>query len=241
MPRLACQAFTTVDSILSKEGCVYSEADAILIADAIDAASDILYVLSGGRVFGICTTTKRPIRRGDCTFWAPASYTDMYGVDCIPLTETLISVDVVKIDGVVLASSSYGLIDNHILFRRDGVWPTMNDLRLDDTDEGTFSITYSFGGDPDWLAVAAADELTLQLLAEDARRPGYLRGVTSANVQGASVQINQVAADMAQKGTPQTARFLGVYAPAGGYPRGAWAPEMDGGWELVEVEGPSGS
>lgn len=243
MPRLACQPITTVAAVLEREGCAYSIADADAIADAIDVASDIIYALSGGRVHGICTTTKRPVRRTICSAFGPtSSYSDVYGVDCIPLADNLISVDVVRIDGVALASSAYGLIDNHLLFRRDGqVWPSYNDLRLDDTEQGTFSITYSFGHTFDWLEIAAGIEVTLQLLAEDARRPGYLRGVSSANVQGASVQINQAAADMATKGMPQTERLLGVFSPRGGYPVGVWAPEMDGGWELVEVEGPSGS
>lgn len=239
MSNLACQDFTTVTEILARDDCTYDGDDHDLILAAIGAASDILYVLSGGRVTGWCEKTFRPLRR----VCAPEDdpWYGLFGVTVIPLPENLISVQQLKIDGVVQAPSTYGLIDNRYLFMREGSFPVSNDLRLDDTETGTWSLTIEFGYMPDWLAIAATQEITLQLLAENSRNPGYLRGVTSASVQGASVNLDPIAADMADKGMPQLQRFLSVHAPHGGLPVGVWTPELENGWVLVEVEGPSGS
>lgn len=46
---------------------------------------------------------------------------------------------------------------------------------------------------------------------------------------------------MSRRGLPMLTKFLGVYAPLGGMAVGVWAPELENGWVLVEVEGPSGS
>jgi hypothetical protein len=245
MTFLACESFADVDAVLAREECTLTDDDFDLIGDALDAASDIVYVLSNGRVTGMCTKTMRPVRRsgGWCTsFGPPDPWFDTYGVDCIPLADNLISVDSVKVDGLGLLPSEYGLLDNTVLFRKDAsYWPRVNNLLLDDTEVGTFSVTYKFGNLPDWLAQAATVDVAIQLLDDFGRGRGYLRGVRSANIQGASVQLEQQASALASAGLPMLERFLNVHAPMGSVTSGVWAPELENGWLLVEVEGPSGS
>lgn len=241
MTFLACEPFADVDAVLAREECKVSADDTDLILDALDAASDMVYIMSGGKVTGRCVKTMRPLRRAGCTEGRDAWF-DQYGVDCIPLVDNLISVDLVKINGVGLNLADYGLLDNTVLFRKDKTfWPTTNDLKLADTEDGTFSITIAFGWMPDWLAVSSTVEVALALIDDYGRGRGYLRGVTSGNVQGASVQLAAAAGDVASRGLPMLTKFLGVYAPLGGMAVGVWAPELENGWVLVEVEGPSGS
>jgi hypothetical protein len=243
MPKLACESFATVEELLADQlcACDLDEDDETEIQEAIDAASDILYVLSGGKVTGKCTKTKRPLRRGGCAPNGYDAWYDLYGVDTIPLPYDLLWVEEVVIDGVVLDPSEYGLIDNRLLYRKVGWWPSSNNLRLDDTEVGTWSITYTFGGQVGWIEKGAALEIACQLIEDDRNGRGYLRNITSANVQGASVSIEAAASSMASRGLPRTERYLGAFISHGGLPVGVWAPELENGWTLAEVEGPSGS
>lgn len=52
----------------------------------------------------------------------------------------------IKIDGTPMASGAYRLDNNRIVVRTDGgQWPFCNDLSLDDTEPGTWSVTATFG------------------------------------------------------------------------------------------------
>lgn len=245
----ACEPFVDVDDVLAREGCTLDTGEdgvTELILNAIDAASDMLYVLSGGKVAGECTKTFRPFRDGNGACWPAPGYSSPWyssgEVDGIPLTKHLISVEAVIVDGTTLGINDYGLIDNHILFRRDAdYWPSSNDLKLDDTKEGTWSIRIKFGPLPDWLAKQATVDMVLALTDDYGNGRGYLRNARSAQVQGVSVQLESEAGLMVQRGLPMLERFLGTYAPGGSEAVGVWAPELDSGWTLVEVEGPSGS
>lgn len=232
-PRLACSSFATVDAVLARESCAYSEADTDLLQQAIDAASDVMYILSGGVLTGRCSATFRPRKaRSHCA----DAWSQEYGVDCIPLTENLLSVTRVKVDGAVLTTDDYGLIDGYILFRKGGQrWPTAQNIALADTEIGTFSVAIEFGILPDWMASAACVEMALQLAEDEANRPGYLRNMTSANIQGASVTIADAADEMVGRNLPMLERWMGVFAPRGTYGAGVWAPEVDNGWTLAIV------
>ncbi len=245
---LVCEPFGSVADVIARGDCgLNGEDDLDLINDALDAASDMLYVLSNGRVTGQCFATVRPLNRGDCfggfgtDLYADPMY-QRYGVDCIPLPRNTISVDAVKIDGVTLGVGDYGLLDGYLLYRIDKMfWPRSNNLRLADTEVGTWSVRFSWGNPADWLADQATVDMAISLIDDYQNGKGYLRGVTSANVQGVSVQLEEAAGEMSGRGLPMLERFLSVHAPHGGLPVGAWSPEVENGWTLVQREGPSGS
>jgi hypothetical protein len=52
----------------------------------------------------------------------------------------------ITIDGTPMASGAYRLDNNRIVVRTDGgEWPRCNDLNLDDTEVGTWSVTATYG------------------------------------------------------------------------------------------------
>jgi len=52
----------------------------------------------------------------------------------------------VKIDGTPMVSGAYRIDNNRLLVRTDGGrWPRCNDLNLDDTEVGTWSVTATYG------------------------------------------------------------------------------------------------
>jgi hypothetical protein len=107
----------------------------------------------------------------------------------------------VKIDGVVLdpldanGNRNYRIDDWQTLVRMDDPgppavtrrWPSCQHLALDDTEAGTFSVTYRHGVDPPELGRKAAAELACQLMLscpgslEDCELP---QGVTRVERQG---------------------------------------------------------
>jgi hypothetical protein len=71
---------------------------------------------------------------------------------CSELTEIrlprrpVVDVASVKVDGVELDPSAYRVDDQRWLVRLDGgVWPSCQDLSLEDTEAGTFSVEESYG------------------------------------------------------------------------------------------------
>ena len=239
MPELACESFCTVEDVLEAPcGCAYTDDDhGTLIQELIDEATDFLYVASGGRVHGVCTRTVYPISNGHpCgpgmlrNSWYSG---DSMFLDPIPLPGPSTAVTQVKIDGVVLNASEYGIYEGNCLFRRVGSWPTSNDITKANTEEGTFTITYSFGNAPTRITVMATVELVCQMM-KDPTTLSRLRGVTSANVQGVSVSLD-AAEDAEALGIPAVGRFLDRFAPRGLGALGVWTPELDNNWSLVTV------
>jgi len=52
----------------------------------------------------------------------------------------------IKIDGTPMVTGGYRLDNNRIVVRTDGgIWPRCNDLALDDTEVGTWSVTATYG------------------------------------------------------------------------------------------------
>jgi hypothetical protein len=70
----------------------------------------------------------------------------------------------VLVDGAVLAASSYRLDNNRLLVRTDGgEWPRCNDLSLDDTEPGTWSVTATYGEELPQGAALAMGELACEI------------------------------------------------------------------------------
>jgi hypothetical protein len=243
-PQLACQPFVTVDEVLEATcACELNEADhGTYIEELISDASDALYILSGGRAFGRCQLQVWPINvcyshrgrihdRSDWVRWE--------GVDSIPLQGPDTEIIEVTINGVALAPSEYGLLDGNKLFRRKGCWPCRNDPTLTDADDGTFTITYAFGGGLTFTDKRACTELVCQMIKEEPRAISRMRGIVSANVQGVSVQLDTD--EIRSLGLAEVNRFMDTYVSVGRGPFGVYTPELDHGWNLVTVSGPSGS
>lgn len=150
-----------------------SDRDYGMAANAAAAASRLLYAMSGSRYPGICKTTIRPCTRqwpwGACSCGATSHHACRCGGGTI--SELLLSPDFpvlgiqqVRIDGTVLASTSYRVDDDHWLVRTDGdPWPANNDLALAATEVGTWDVVFFVGrvAPPDGIigAVALAVEL----------------------------------------------------------------------------------
>lgn len=95
----------------------------------------------------------------------------------------------VKVDGVPLVTGSYRLDDNRLLVRTDGLdWPRCNDLNLNDTEVGTWSVTAEYGQlVPEggaWAVGELACELISAINGNDCRLP---RQVTQLARQGVTI------------------------------------------------------
>lgn len=87
-------------------------------------------------------------------------------VEEVLLPGPISSIDEVKVDGVVLTSGvDYRLDDWRKLIRLGGeIWPICNDLNLADTEEGTWSVTATWGTPVPTLGRLAVGELALQFI-----------------------------------------------------------------------------
>jgi hypothetical protein len=70
----------------------------------------------------------------------------------------------VKVDGVVLPPTAYRVDNYNLLVRIDGEeWPRCNDMNLDDTEVGTWSVTADYGQDVPELGKLAAGQLAVEI------------------------------------------------------------------------------
>lgn len=188
---------------------------------AVTAATYVLWALSG-RQFGTCTTTLRPCRK-ECydqawwnsysspwtSYWDYASSTYPWFVlgcggcqgtcSCTQVSEVLLpspvqSIVTVKLDGAVAPTGSYRLDNNRLLVRTDGqTWPRCNNLNLDDTQAGTWSVTAVYGQPVPKMGEVAMGELACEILkamnGEECRLPA---GVTQLTRQGVSISVPDI-------------------------------------------------
>lgn len=149
---------------------------------ALQAASDVLFRLSGRQFPGLCSTTVRPcgMRAGDAApperHWRSMGVCGCAGDRCgcglsrIDLGGgPIVSVDEVRVDGVAIDPTRYRVDGWRWLVRlpdADGkrrTWPTWQRLDRDDTEDETFSVTYTYGRTPPELGVRAAAALACEL------------------------------------------------------------------------------
>lgn len=245
MPKYACEALVTVDDVINAPGACPIDPDVDPVDDWIDAASDVVYMLSGGLVFGRCTRTVRPVFRGLdlCRFpprhsYAPwPQFNDVMFDGHMPLRlrGPIIGTPVVRIDGATLAASSYAVVNDEYLIRRDGkTWPMTNDLTKPDTQVGTWAVQFTFGSIPDALATQATVEIVLELAKQDGilHRWAFPPGAVAANVQGVSVVLEDQASENSM---PATRRLMGSYATTSA----VFSPEIDDSYRLVSVAYPA--
>lgn len=243
MTRLyACEAFVTAEEVFDAScSCTLNPDDDTAFVEAlIDQASDILVILSGFRIRGVCTVTVRPISHSWCgqpwDVYSPERYL-RFGVETIPLRGPNTTVNAITIDGQLVAASDYSLINGLYLLRHSQLWPTSNDLTKPNGQVGTWTINYSFGDPPDHITkqacIALVCDLATEIIGDDNMLP---QGTRSVNLQGVSVSLEDRAAAF-REGVQQLEavnRFMGIYAPLGRFTSGVYAPESDHGWTLVE-------
>lgn len=206
-----CAPWATRDLML----CDDAEFSEELIDDALDAASSILYVLSGRQFPGVCEETIRPCAlRTDAPRhrrfgWGVWEWQPLWwGCGCrsndrcacgslsqIELRTPVASVDEVLVDGVELDPSAYRVDDWRWLVRVDGgAWPCCQRLELDSTEPDTFEVTYNWGTAPspggDRSAAALACELVKAWSPETAGECRLPQRVRQLVRQGVTIAID---------------------------------------------------
>ena len=212
---------------------------------AIQAASEILYQLSAQR-FGLCDVKLRPCRKS-CqggfpwwSWWEYGSYPQPYwwngtwynlacgscpgdSCSCISLSETelpgpVAGITEVKLNGVVLtAGVDYRVDDYRKLVSLGDPWPYCQDLRLEDTEPNTWSVTAEYGEIVPVIGRMAVGELGLEFVkyltcADDCQLPF---GVVDVSRQGISMTI-QNTAELIKQGIinlPMCAMFIQASNP----------------------------
>jgi hypothetical protein len=114
------------------------------------------------------------------------------GCSCSTVSEVLLPAPVhtiveVLIDGTPMASGAYRVDNNRLLVRTDGgVWPRCNDLSKEDTEEGTWSVTATYGEAlPDGASLAVgqlACEIAKAAAGGDCKLPAGLQQLVRQGV-----------------------------------------------------------
>ena len=247
----AFRPFVTVDEFFDDPtfSCgLNRDGDGDLVEELIDIASDILAFATGGRVRGRTSMTFRPVHcapNHELNEMVGAFAPSINGRTPLPLPGPEPDVLEVVVDGVTLAPSEYVIVDGQFLLRVGDAWPWSNDLELADTEDGTWSVTVRFGEPTGGLARRAAMSLVQEMAAPYVgRQPHLPHGITSGNIQGASITVESAAEalrDGVEDTTVHLQRFLGVYAAAGRGGTGVFSPELTYGWALHTVGSPAGS
>lgn len=185
--------------------------DASIFDDVATQASEILFQISGRLFPGKCgPKTVRPscepcwcgyqvLSRGYVLGpwdwgYPLAELCDSCLVACSPSLVKLSGYPVreineVLLDGAVLAPTEYRVFNNRYAMRlNDERWPLAQDLTLADTEDNTFSITYSYGADPPSIGLQAAAQLACELYKACSQQTCALpTGVTRITRQGITV------------------------------------------------------
>jgi len=229
----ACEQFITADDI----DCDCGDTSPEDIGLMIDQASDVLAILTGGKVSGRCSDVVRPCgsRRCGCSRLSSCGCTP---VDAITLAGPNPTITEILIDG--LAFTEYAIVDGNLLVRTDGMaWPGWQDITKPSTDEGTFEITYTHGLAVPQLAKDAAAEIVCSFIRsgpQDTRKPHpNTRGM---NIAGVQITLEQMADEIKKRAfmLPFVIRLITVYAPNGPTPSFVYSPELEDGWKLHTVD-----
>jgi len=222
---------------------------------ATDLATEVLWALSGRR-FGLCSSTVRPVRRGDGEAWrrweswldlpygsVAAGFCGCPGLGCacgptgteLTLPGPVHAVTRVVIDGQELPAAAYAVYDRRWLMRLDGgSWPSGQDLTKADDQPGAWAVTYQRGVEvPAGGKVAAgtyACEVAKAMVADTTcRLPRRVQTLVRQGVQASFVDPAQLARD-GMTGLPEVDQWLRVVNP-NRLPRDSvvWSPDLDRG------------
>lgn len=239
--RAAAEQFTGISAVRATAECACVTADDPtdeVLDELIDQASDMICILTGGKVFGRLQSTIYPCRTA-------AGYVACgcgCGIDAIPLGDQDPVVNSVQIDGVTLNGSEYSLHRDRMgwnLVRVDSTdrpngWPSDQALWLNSNVEHTFSVTCTHGIHIDWIIERGAIELVCDFAADDTRKANAMpRGAKTATMGNVTVgtlptplqdRADRLAS--AELG-PAMSRLLGIYAPNGRITSEVYAPELE--------------
>lgn len=246
-----CTAWVTGDDVAAC--CTVETSSGAIFDDVADQASTILYQLSGRQFSGLCgPRTVRPpcdscwcgyqiLSRGyvigPWDYGYPLYLCDQCLISCAPSRVKLAGYPVreiteVKIDGAILAADEYTIWNNRYLTRlNDAVWPVAQDLTLPDTEDNTFSVSYTYGGGIPMMAAQAATQLACELYKQCVGDTCALpNGTTRVTRQG--IVIEKLAFTSWEfrdgswrTGLPMVDAFLSAYNPTGIKRRPTfWAP-----------------
>lgn len=187
---MICSPWITIEEL---DACCTTTATDQQKTDSIQAASEILYALSGRQFPGLCAETVRPCSGGSAlpgfawgrwTYpWIPLKTGNTWvnigpacgchiawdcacnGIPQVNLGRTDVTeVTGVFIDGTELNSSAYRLDEGRFLVRTDGnYWPCCQDLAKDIGETGTWHIELAYGTDPPQMGKNAAQKLACEL------------------------------------------------------------------------------
>ncbi len=206
--------------------------DVALYEEFAQQAYDYLFEASGRIFRGECgPITVRPCKP-NCVCWPDpcgCCYLSTITLSGDPIRE----ITEVKIDGVVIEPTEYRLDKRRELVRLADVdgnrqrWPACQRLDLDDTEEGTFSVSYTYGQDVPLLGQQAAVELACQL-ASGSPQGGGECDIPESTVevirQGMRFEVNHTDA---LSSLSSVSRFLAAYNPHGLRRRSAvWSPDL---------------
>lgn len=204
--------------------CINGEpVDPTLLDNTLMAATEVAWGLTG-RQYGTCDVTVRPCFKKTHEFdfslvpfgfmaWPYLSGGQWYnwipcqdGCSCHSLCEVRLPNPIceileVKVDGVVLPTTAYVIKNSTSLIRADGeCWPTCNDLTLSDDEEGTWSVSLTYGRTvPEILKIGTADLACELLKACLGMECGLSRKVSRLVRQGVSMEFGK-AEDYLEKG-----------------------------------------
>lgn len=195
-----CEPWATVADVCAP--CDDYAFDLVQLEDGLQVASDVLFNLTGRQWPGECSTTVRPCgyRRADSCGCMSSRTCGCRRLSELQLPGPVVSVEQVKIDGEVVPTARYRVDDHrHLVYlpesdsaERQG-WPCCQRLDLADTEDDTWSVTYTFGMAPPPGGVRAAAALGCQLaLACSPESAGQCRlpkRVTSITRQGVTLAM----------------------------------------------------
>jgi len=260
-----CSAWTTADLVMACCDGLEDPDDPRLEA-AIQAASEILFGLSGSMFPGECETTIRPcpgscscwsfIREGDYYWYGLAGYWRRGGayVGCRPVSAITLpgapirGITEVLIDGTALDPAGYMLYQpNQLVRMRDAaspgtrnLWPGCQILDLPDTEPGTFAVTYTFGASPPASGIDAASALACQIWRSCSGLECELpEGVTRLERQGVTIEVSALSAALRAGATGILAIDSFLARHGGGEQQGVstvWSPDIG----YPERPGPAG-
>jgi hypothetical protein len=139
----------------------------------------------------------------------------------------------VKINGDIVAPDQYTLLNQRYLIRLNNArWPMAQNLTLPDTEDSTFSVSYTYGADPPALGMSAAAELGCQLYAACGGTEDCALPLGTVRVIQQGVVVEKLAfTSWAHRngewrtGLPLVDAFLSAYNPTGLKRRSTfWSP-----------------
>lgn len=231
--QVACEAFIEVEDI----SCDCGDTDPETLLDFIENASDIIAILTGGKVSGRCSDVVRPCNGHSCGC-SRASLCSCGFISGITLASPNPVINEIRIDGDPFVD--YAVVDGYLLVRTDGrAWPGYQDVTKMPTEVGTFEISYDFGLDVPKLAKDACAEIVCSFIKsppQDGRKAHP--NTRSMSISGVSISLEQQVMEMKRRAfmMPHVIRLMTTYAPNGSTPTFVYSPELEDGWSLHRVD-----